>query len=185
MRVPVQRHMPRRRSGHTTAVTIGGERFYLTANGREDGSLGEVFIQWRKQGSSQAGLMDIYAIALSVGLQHGVPLAELLRPGLGLYFVPHGCTDDPEIPRARSVVDYFSRRLAVDWLPYADRAALGIFTITERVQQTGSEWIDLHEPFLSPVREHSVSPVAPGGERRCAIAPGWQNLSSPGYEYSA
>jgi hypothetical protein len=58
----VQRHMPRRRAGHTTAVTIGGERFYLTANGREDGSLGEVFLQWGKQGTTGAGLMDIYAV---------------------------------------------------------------------------------------------------------------------------
>jgi ribonucleoside-diphosphate reductase alpha chain len=164
MQVPVQRHMPRRRSGHTTAVTIDGERFYLTANGREDGSLGEVFIQWRKQGSSQAGLMDMYAIALSVGLQHGVPLADLLRPGLGLYFAPYGCTDDPEIPRARSVADYFSRRLAVDWLPYPERAALGVFTITERVLQTGAEWIGPCEPFPSPVQAHPVSSVVPGGD---------------------
>ena len=44
-----QRHMPRRRSGHTTSVTIGGERFYLTANGHDDGSLGEVFIQWESR----------------------------------------------------------------------------------------------------------------------------------------
>src|SRR5258707_13416917 len=130
MAVPVQRHMPRRRSGHTTSVTIGGERFYLTANGRKDGTLGEAFIQWGKQGTTYAGLMDIYAIALSVGLQHGVPLIDLVRSGLGLYFVPNGHTDDPEIPRARSVVDYFSRRLAIDWLPHADRAALGVLTIS-------------------------------------------------------
>ena len=63
----IQRHMPRRRTGHTTSVTIGGERFYLTANGREDGTLGEVFIQWGKQGQTPAGLMDLYSIALSVG----------------------------------------------------------------------------------------------------------------------
>ena len=68
-----QRHMPRRRTGLTTSVTIGGERFYLTANGRDDGALGEVFIQWGKQGQTQAGLVDIYAMALSVGLQHGSP----------------------------------------------------------------------------------------------------------------
>lgn len=74
----IQRHMPRRRDGHTTSVTIGGERFYLTANGHEGGSLGEVFIQWGKQGTTGAGLMDIYAIALSVGLQHQVPLAGLI-----------------------------------------------------------------------------------------------------------
>jgi hypothetical protein len=59
----IQRHMPRRRCGHTTSVTIGGERFYLTANGHADGTLGEVFIQWGKQGTTGAGLMDVYAVA--------------------------------------------------------------------------------------------------------------------------
>lgn len=109
--------VPRRRGGHTTAVTIGGEPFTVTANQREDGSLGEVFIRHGKQGCAGAGLMDGYATALSIGLRHGVPLADLLRPGLGASFVPNGYTDDPEIPRVRSVVDYVARRLAIDWLP--------------------------------------------------------------------
>lgn len=164
MQVPVQRHMPRVRSGHTTAVTIDGARFYLTANGREDGTLGEVFIQWGKQGMTVAGLMDIYAIALSVGLQHGVPLVDLVRPGLGMYFVPTGHTDDPEIPRVRSVVDYFSRRLAIDWLPYAERATLEVFTISELVEQASTEWGVAPEPYLPSVQARPVSPVAPRGD---------------------
>ena len=130
----VQRPMPRRRSGHTTAVTIGADRFYLTANERDDGSLGEVFIHWGKHGTSSAGLVSTYAIALSMGLAHRVPLAELICPGLGQYFMPNGRTDDPEIPRVCSV-DYIARRLAIDWLPYPDRAALGIYTLTERIRR--------------------------------------------------
>lgn len=131
----VQRPMPRRRSGHTTAVTIGADRFYLTANQCDDGSLGEVFIHWGKHGTSSAGLVSTYAIALSVGLAHRVPLAELICPGLGQYFMPNGRTDDPEIPRVCSAVDYIARRLAIDWLPYPDRAALGIYTLTERIRR--------------------------------------------------
>jgi hypothetical protein len=131
----VQRHMARRRSGHTTVVTIGAERFYLIANQRGDGSLGEVFIHWGKHGTSGAGLASTYAIALSVGLQHRVPLAELIGPGLGQYFTPNGRTDDPEIPRVCSAVDYIARRLAIDWLPYSDRATLGVYTLTERVRR--------------------------------------------------
>jgi hypothetical protein len=118
--------MPRRRSGHTTAVSIGTERFYLTANRRDDGSLGEVFIHWGKHGSSGAGLVSSYASALSVGLEHQVPLAELIRPALGQDFPPDGRTDDPEIPSVRSLVDYVARRLALDWLPPADGAAPGV-----------------------------------------------------------
>jgi hypothetical protein len=128
----VQRQMPRRRVGNTMAVTIGSERFYLTANQHEDGSLGEVFIHWGKHGTSSAGLVSTYAIALSMGLRHRVPLSELIRPGLGQEFTPNGRTDDPEIPRVRSAVDYVARRLAIDWLPYSDRAALGVFTRAER-----------------------------------------------------
>ena len=143
MVVGVRRHMLRRRSGHTTTVTIGTERFCLTANQRDDGSLGEVFILWGKHGTSTAGLVSAYAVALSTGLRHQVPLADLIRPGLDRFFVPNGHTDDPEIPRVRSPVDYIARRLAIDWLPYPERAALGVYTLTERVQ-AASTWLEAH-----------------------------------------
>lgn len=124
--VPAPRSAVSWRRGHTTTVTIGGERFRLTASGNEDGTLGEITIGWGKHGSGTAGLMDAYATAITAGLHHGVPLADLLRPGLGLGFAPAGNTDDPEIPRVRSVADYLSRRLAIDWLPWPDRVALGV-----------------------------------------------------------
>jgi hypothetical protein len=132
MPVTVSRALPRRRTGHTTVVTVGGERFSLTANRAADGGLGEVLIRWGKQGSASAGLADAYAAGLSLGLEHGVPLAELLRPALGAAFDPSGPTDDPEIPRVRSVVDYVARRLALDWLPGSERAALGVDASAER-----------------------------------------------------
>ena len=122
-----------------------------TANGHDDGSLGEVFIQWGKQGSTGAGLMDIYAVALSVGLQHRVPLVELITPGLDLYCVPNGRTDDPQIPRVRSVIDYVARRLAIDWLSYPDRASLGVFTIAERVAAART-WMDTEDRRMSGPR---------------------------------
>ena len=131
----IRQQLPTRRSGQTTAVTIGLERFAVTANQRDDGSLCEVFICWGKHGTSSAGLMATYAVALSTGLQHRVPLADLIRPGLDQYFLPNGHTDDPDIPRVRSAVDYVARRLAIDWLPYPERAALGVYTRTERVRR--------------------------------------------------
>ena len=82
--------------------------------------------------------MDAYASGVSLGLKSGVPLAELLGPALGAHFDPSGHTDDPEIPRARSVIDYIARRLAIDWLPFPERAALGVFTISERIER--SDW---------------------------------------------
>ncbi len=161
----VQRQMPRRRIGHTTAVTIGSERFYLTANQRDDGSLGEVFIHWGKHGTSSAGLVSTYAIALSMGLRYQVPLRELIRPGLDQDFTPNGHTDDPEIPRVRSAVDYVARRLAIDWLPYSDRAALGVFTMAERVRRR--ELAGIRVPALLRGRaEVETAQELPGGLRR-------------------
>ena len=146
MVIGVRRYMSRRRSGHTTTVTIDVERFSITANQRDDGSLGEVFIHWGKHGGSGAGLAQTYAIALSLGLEHQVPLADLVRPGLDQFFVPNGHTDDPEIPRVRSAVDYIARRLAIDWLAYPDRAARGVYTLTERVQRAGAWMAVLSRP---------------------------------------
>ncbi len=131
----IRQQLPTRRIGHTTAVTIGQERFSLTASQRDDGSLCEVFIHWGKHGTSGSGLVATYAVALSAGLQHRVPLADLIRPGLDQYFLPNGHTDDPDLPRVRSAVDYVARRLAIDWLPYPERAALGVYTLTERIRR--------------------------------------------------
>lgn len=66
-----------------------------------------------------------------------MPLPDLLAPGLGLRFAPHEGTSDPEVPRARSVIDYTCRRIAIDWLPYPDRAALGVHTPTEQATRGG------------------------------------------------
>lgn len=128
------RQLPRRRDGHVTAVTIGGEAFRLSASQCEDGTLGEVLVGWVTRDDTAAGLVDGYAMALTAGLEHGVPLKALLRPGLGMRFAPGGRTDDPEIPHVRSVADYVSRRLAIDWLPREDRLALGVLTPFEQAR---------------------------------------------------
>ncbi len=137
MSFPTQQPLPRRRRGHVTAVSVGGEPIQLTASGRDDGCLGEVLVRCGERAPARAGLLDAYAAALSVGLEHGVPLADLLGPSLGLGFVPAGRTDDPEIPQVRSVADYVARRLAIDWLPYAQRAALGVFAASELAGEAG------------------------------------------------
>jgi ribonucleoside-diphosphate reductase alpha chain len=128
MRVTTPRQAFRRYEGHTTVVTIGEQQFRLTAGRGANGMLGDVSINCGRHGSSVAGLLESYAATLCIGLGHGVPLADLLRPGLGLRFAPDGPTDDPEIPHAFSAVDYCCRRLAIDWLPCPERAALGIIT---------------------------------------------------------
>lgn len=150
MRVGVQQHLPRGHSEHVTAFMIGVEAFRLTVRQREDGAPGEVLIGWETRDAAAAGLVDGYASAITLGLEHGVPLADLLGPGLGLRFDPGGRTDDPEVPHARSVVDYVSRRLAIDWMPCEDRAALGVLTSAERAR-----------PRIALVRGLATAPAGP------------------------
>ena len=191
----VQSDTPRRPGGQTSAVTIGGERFSLTADSRGDGTLLHVSVRWGKPGSACAGLMEAYALGLSVGLRRNVPLVELLQPALGLSFAPAGHTDDPEFPRVRSVVDYVARRLAVDWLPYAQRAAIGVFTISELAAQGGREWCDPLDREVRQIHDRRVSPwlhQAPDGREDVlflrvptARSPAWlgargSSESSPG-----
>jgi hypothetical protein len=152
MRLPAQQEALRRQGGQTTVTTIGREQFQLTASQGTGGALGKVAISWVSHNGD--GPLRAYAAALCAGLDHGVPLAELLRPGLGLRFAPDGRTDDPEIPAASSPVDYCCRRLAIDWLPHPERAALGVTTPAERAH---------HAPTRSQaVRPHLVFNPNPG-----------------------
>jgi ribonucleoside-diphosphate reductase alpha chain len=89
-----------------------------------------------KQGSTLAGIMDAFSISVSLGLQHGVPLATYVRKYTNMRFEPAGITDDPDLRIATSLVDYIFRRLAVDYLPREERAELGVLSTAERMQPT-------------------------------------------------
>ncbi len=89
-----------------------------------------------KQGSTLAGIMDAFSIAVSLGLQHGVPLATFVRKYTGMRFEPAGMTDDRELRIATSLIDYIFRRLALDYLPYDERVELGVLSNEERIQPT-------------------------------------------------
>ena len=90
----------------------------MTASSYPDDGLGEVFLKMSKQGSTLAGVMDAFSIAISIGLQYGVPLETYVGKFTNMRFEPAGMTDDPDIRMAASVVDYIFRRLALDFLPY-------------------------------------------------------------------
>jgi hypothetical protein len=123
--------MPRSRQGTTTSFQVAGTEFFVTANGHDDGTLGEVFAKFGKEGSTTAGLMDLLSIAISLGLQHGVPPETYVSKFKDMRFEPMGMTDDPDIPGASSVGDYLARRIALDWLPFHTRKTLGILTAAE------------------------------------------------------
>jgi ribonucleoside-diphosphate reductase alpha chain len=91
-----------------------------------------------KQGSTLAGVMDAFSIAISIALQYGVPLETYVAKFINMRFDPAGMTDDPDIRMAQSVMDYIFRRLALDHLPYDVRAQYGVFTAEERIRQVES-----------------------------------------------
>ncbi|MBD0674071.1 vitamin B12-dependent ribonucleotide reductase [Streptomyces sp. CBMA156] len=137
---PVRKRLPKGRPGITTSFTVGGAEGYMTANSYPDDGLGEVFLKMSKQGSTLAGMMDAFSIAVSVGLQYGVPLETYVAKFTNMRFEPAGLTDDPDVRMAQSIVDYIFRRLALDFLPFETRSALGIHSVEERQRhlETGS-----------------------------------------------
>ncbi|HEY5822439.1 MAG TPA: vitamin B12-dependent ribonucleotide reductase [Propionibacteriaceae bacterium] len=137
---PTRKRLPKSRPSRTTSFSVGGAEGYMTSGSYPDDGLGEVFLKLGKQGSTLAGVMDAFSIAVSIGLQYGVPLETFVQKFTNLKFEPAGLTDDPDIRMSQSIMDYIFRRLALDYLTFEDRAELGIYTATERARhvETGS-----------------------------------------------
>ena len=137
---PTRKRLPKSRPSITTSFRVAGAEGYMTAGSYPDDGLGEVFLKLGKQGSTLAGVMDAFSIAVSIGLQYGVPLETFVEKFTNLRFEPAGLTDDPDVRMSQSIMDYIFRRLALDYLPFETRSELGIYTAEERSRQleTGS-----------------------------------------------
>ncbi|MBE7325292.1 vitamin B12-dependent ribonucleotide reductase [Nocardioides sp. Y6] len=142
---PTRKRLPKSRISRTTSFTVGGAEGYMTSGAHEDGELGEVFLKLGKQGSTLAGVMDAFSIAVSIGLQYGVPLETYVSKFTNLRFEPAGLTDDPDVRMAQSIMDYIFRRLALDYMAFDERSMLGIYSAEERQRhlETGS-----YEPIV-------------------------------------
>jgi ribonucleoside-diphosphate reductase alpha chain len=114
---PLRRRLPDTRNAITHKFDVAGHEGYLTAGLYEDGQPGEVFITMAKEGSTIGGLMDAIATLVSVSLQYGVPVESLVRKFEHVRFEPSGMTRNPEIPIAKSLVDYIFRWLAMEFIP--------------------------------------------------------------------
>ena len=109
--------LPARRSGYTQKVSVGGHKLFLSTGEYTNGRLGEIFIALHKEGSAFRGLMDAFAIAVSLGLQHGVNLEDYVEAFTFTRFGPAGTVEgDPAVPAATSMLDYVFRNLAVNYL---------------------------------------------------------------------
>ena len=151
---PVRKRLPRSRPSQTISFSVGGAEGYLTAGSYPDDGLGELFLKFGKQGSTLGGVMDAFSIAVSIGLQYGVPLETFVEKFTNLRFEPAGLTDDPDIRMAQSIMDYVFRRLALDYLDFETRSFMGIHTAGERARQleTGS--------YAAPVNSESDEEVS-------------------------
>jgi ribonucleoside-diphosphate reductase alpha chain len=136
---PVRRRLPKTRSATVTRFDVAGAEGYMTASTYPDDGVGEVFLKLGKQGSTLAGVMDAFSMAISVGLQYGIPLESYVAKFTNMRFDPAGMTDDPDIRIATSMMDYIFRRLALDHLPYDQRVELGILSAAERAAQLAGQ----------------------------------------------
>lgn len=109
--------MPNIRPSRVFAYNIADCKVYLIAGEYPDGTLGEISVRMAKQGSTLCGLMDAFAIVVSLALQAGVPFEEIYKHLHGVRFEPSGWSNDPDVPDPESIVDYIARKL---WLVYGD-----------------------------------------------------------------
>lgn len=161
----VRRRLPATRAAETHKFAIAGHEGYLTYGTYEDGTLAEIFVTISKQGSTLAGLLDSFAIAISIALQHGVPLKVLARKFVYARYEPAGYTENPDIQIATSITDYIFRYLALRFLTPAELGEIGVQTLSLENGNNGS---------------HGAEPKALAGAARIAASARAHNVASPG-----
>jgi len=152
-----KKRLPAARPAQTFSFQVGDAEGYITAGLYPDDGIGEIFLKVSKQGSTLSGLMDAFSIAVSVGLQYGVPLEDYVSKFINTRFEPSGITNDPDIRFASSLMDYIFRRLALEYLPPERRDALGIRTIAERKEAANGASYAPAEP-ADPVEAVEAAP---------------------------
>jgi ribonucleoside-diphosphate reductase alpha chain len=118
---PVRRKLPSKRTGFTQEANVAGHKVYIRTGEYEDGTLGEVFIDMHKEGAAYRSMMNCFAIAISLGLQYGVPLKEFVDKFTFTRFEPSGIVDGhPNVKMATSIVDYIFRVIGMEYLGRTD-----------------------------------------------------------------
>ncbi|MEK7608440.1 MAG: vitamin B12-dependent ribonucleotide reductase [Patescibacteria group bacterium] len=160
---PVRRRLSATRKSETHKFSIAGHEGYLTHSIFDNGDLAEIFIKMSKQGSTLAGLLDTFAIAVSIAIQYGVPLSTLVQKFSHGRYEPAGFTANPDIPVATSITDYIFRYLAVKFLTSTELEDLGISGTSQIKSDTTTKEeveVELEKPAaLPPKREASSGGV--------------------------
>jgi ribonucleoside-diphosphate reductase alpha chain len=141
-----QRRLPNRRAGYTQKAKIAGQSVFLRTGEYEDGTLGEIFIDMHKEGAGIRSLLNCFAIAVSVGLQYGVPLEEYVDSFVFTKFEPAGMVQgNDHIKMSSSIIDYIFRELAITYLGRTDLAHEGAPNVTPEPEYSSEELISEHE----------------------------------------
>jgi ribonucleoside-diphosphate reductase alpha chain len=181
MAQPVRKRLPMSRPSITTSFQIGDAEGYITAGSYPDDGLGEIFLKTSKQGSTLSGVMDAFAIAVSLGLQYGVPLEAYVSKFINTKFEPSGMTNDSDIRFASSMVDYVFRRLALDHLSPEVRDGLGIKSIEERTVETRDKigGAEAQPTLEAPVEEPPAAAPIPPQRVEISDRPNAKTLDAP------
>ena len=146
--------MPDRRKGYIQKATIGNHKVYLHTGEYEDGKIGEIFIDTSKEGELVKALMNNFAIAISLGLQYGVPLDEFVNAYVDTKFEPSGKVfGNDRILSASSILDYIFRELAISYLNREDLAHTPSISSSDNVQNEKEEEMDDQNKFLKIVKD--------------------------------
>ncbi len=162
-----RQRLPLRRAGYTQKATVGGHKIYLRTGEYEDGRLGEIFLDMHKEGAAFRSLMNCFAIAVSLGLQYGVPLEEFVDAFVYTKFEPNGTVQgNPHIKMSTSIIDYIFRELAVTYLSRYELAHVNVEdTLPDAVQSSH---------VSSPIATPTESPAGTASqEQERPAAPSW------------
>ncbi len=156
-----RRRLPHRRAGYTQKATLAGHKVYLRTGEYEDGTLGEIFIDMHKEGAAYRSLMNNFAIAVSLGLQHGVPLEEFVDAFVFTRFEPNGMVvGNDKIKMATSVIDYIFREVAISYLDRNDLSHVDDQDL--RSDDVGTPKSERLDRSVSAVAATPVAPVPAG-----------------------
>lgn len=156
-RIVERKQLPAKRRGYTIKAKVGGQPLFVRTGEYGDGTLGEIFLDMAKEGATMRSLMNSFAIAVSIGLQYGVPLDEFVDKFTFTRFEPAGIVEHPNIKSATSVLDFVFRLLAYEYL---DRNDLVHVQDPERMQQQEEDDANAGQQELSQVRVTAPAPQA-------------------------
>jgi ribonucleoside-diphosphate reductase alpha chain len=175
-----ERHrLPDRRSGYTQKAVVGGHKVYLRTGEYQDGTVGEIFLDMHKEGAAFRSLMNCFAIAISLGLQHGVPLDEFVDAFVFTRFEPNGMVKgNDRIKMSTSVIDYVFRELAITYLGRTDlshvpeedlradaigsRPGEGPVASAPAIEMAVPEPAPAPRPAPAPLTARAIAPVSGG-----------------------